>query len=90
MDLIDHGQRGSLRGGRYGLWGFAHLETNGEHVDLALSPDEAARRLREAVDADPYTAALWSALVSDAAISGDGNRAEPTPLCLMFGNYIQK
>ena len=27
MDLIDHGHRGSLRGGRYGLWGLAHLET---------------------------------------------------------------
>ena len=61
----------------------------GELADLALSPDEAARRLREAVDADPYTADLWSALVSDAAVSRDGKKAEPTPLCLMFGQGHQ-
>ena len=59
--------------------------------DLALSPEEAATSLRQAADAaseDRYVADLWSALVSDAAIKRDG-KAEPTPLCLMFGQGHQ-
>ena len=60
--------------------------------DLAFSPEEAARNLRKAADAadrDRYTADLWSALVSDAATARDGKKAEPTPLCLMFGQGHQ-
>ena len=59
--------------------------------DLKLSPKEAAERLRMAVTRDRYTSDLWAALVSDAAIR-DKNKtkqAEPTPLCLMFGQGWQ-
>ena len=55
--------------------------------DLKLSPDEAAERLRTALSGDRYAADLWAALTSDGAIR-DRNKAreaEPTPLCLLFG-----
>ena len=59
-------------------------------ADLTLPPDEAARILRDvAAGSDRYTADLWAALVSDAAIARDGGKAEPTPLCLMFGQGHQ-
>ena len=68
--------------------------------DLALESGDAARRLRKAAarrlqkaaaDADrpSYAAELWSALVSDAAVTRDGMKAEPTPLCLLFGQGHQ-
>ena len=60
--------------------------------NLTLSPEDAAQKLREAAgspEEDRYTADLWSALVSDAATSRDGKKAEPTPLCLMFGQGHQ-
>ena len=65
-----------------------HHDFNGLS-DLRLSPDEAARMLREAAGSDRYTADLWAALVSNAAIVRDGKRVEPTPLCLMFGQGHQ-
>ena len=58
-------------------------------ADLAFSPEKAAASLRRVADAasrDRYAADLWSALVSDAAISRDGKKAERTPLCLSRGN----
>ncbi len=60
-------------------------------VDLKLPPEDAARKLREIPkSADRgYTADLWAALVSDAAISRNGQKVEPTPLCLMFGQGNQ-
>ena len=51
--------------------------------DLTLLPDEAMRRLQTAVDSDRYTADLWAALVSNAAIAHDGKKVEPTPLALL-------
>ena len=60
--------------------------------DLALSPDDATRRLRTAAanaKRDRYVADLWSALVCDAATSRDGRKVEATPLCLMFGQGHQ-
>ena len=60
--------------------------------DLTLSPADAARTLQNAIgaaDGDGYVAALWAALVSDAAVSRDRKKAEPTPLCLMFGQGHQ-
>ncbi len=60
--------------------------------DLTLLPQEAARRLGQAAaeaNEAPYTADLWSALVSDVAMSSDLKKAEPTPLCLMFGQGHQ-
>ncbi len=59
--------------------------------DLKLSPEEATNRLADAAQADRYTADLWAALVSDAAVR-ERNRAtevEPTPLCLLFGQGHQ-
>ena len=53
--------------------------------DLTLLPDEAARKLQEAAGSDRYTADLWTALVSNAAIARDGEKVERTPLCLMSG-----
>ena len=61
-------------------------------TDLALAPEDARRRLRQAASLakrDRYTADLWSALVSDAALARDRKKAEPTPLCLMFGQGHQ-
>ena len=63
-----------------------------DREDLALSPADAARSLRKAVgtaDRDGYAADLWAALVSDTAVSRDRKKAEPTPLCLMFGQGHQ-
>lgn len=60
--------------------------------DLTLSPADATRCLQKAVGAanrDGYVADLWAALVSDAAVSRDRKKAEPTPLCLMFGQGHQ-
>ena len=60
--------------------------------DLALSPADAARTLQNVIgtaDRDGYVADLWAALVSDAAVSRDHKKAEPTPLCLMFGQGHQ-
>ena len=61
----------------------------GELSDLTLLPAEATRRLRDAAGSDRYTADLWAALVSDAAIARDGKKVEPTPLCFMFGQGHQ-
>lgn len=60
-------------------------------ADLTLSPEDAARRLREAgaANSDRYTADLWAALISDSAITRDGKKVEPTPFCLMFGQGHQ-
>ena len=60
--------------------------------DLTLLPKETARILGQAAaeaNEAPHTADLWSALVSDAAMSPDRKKAEPTPLCLMFGQGHQ-
>ena len=60
--------------------------------NLALESGDAARRLRKAAagaDRNPYAAELWSALVSDAAVTRDGVKATPTPLCLLFGQGHQ-
>lgn len=60
--------------------------------DLSLC--EVRKRLRavaaSAAD-DRYTADLWAALVSDAAVRerGKTKEAEPTPFCLMFGQGHQ-
>ena len=59
--------------------------------DLKLSPADTTTLLHKAARADRYTADLWAALVSDAAIR-DKNKeqeAEPTPLCLLFGQGHQ-
>ncbi|MDD9987603.1 MAG: hypothetical protein OXQ31_15115 [Spirochaetaceae bacterium] len=59
--------------------------------DLKLSREETAEKLVAAAHADQYTADLWAALVSDAAVR-ERNKAEevePTPLCLLFGQGHQ-
>ena len=70
-----------------GLADLADRHDFGELQDLKLSPTETAERLRRAVTKDRYTSDLWAALASDAAVR-DKNKtqeAEPTPLCLLFG-----
>ncbi len=58
--------------------------------NLQLSPEDAAGSLRRAASGgDRYAADLWAALVSDAAVARDGKKAEPTPLCLIFGQGHQ-
>lgn len=58
--------------------------------DLKLSPEDAAGKLRASRD-DRYAADLWAALVSDAATRDRDKKqeAEPTPLCLLFGQGHQ-
>ena len=59
--------------------------------DIKLSPEEAAERLGAAAHADRYTADLWASLISDAAVRerNKAAEAEPTPLCLLFGQGHQ-
>lgn len=64
----------------------------GDLKNLKLSPEEARRHLQRAVEAgfrNRYRSDLWAALVSDAAVRRDGKTAEPSPLCLMFGQGHQ-
>ncbi len=61
-------------------------------TDLTLSPEDATRTLRRAAETtgrDRYAADLWAAMICDVAVSRDGKKAEPTPLCLMFGQGHQ-
>ncbi len=70
-----------------GLRDLARRHDFGGLKDLKLSRGEAAERLRHAAARDRYTSDLWAALISDAA-ARDKNKmheAEPTPLCLLFG-----
>ena len=70
-----------------GLADLASRHDFGRLKDLKLSPEEAAEKLRTAVTRDRYVADLWAALTSDAAVrdKGKAGEAEPTPLCLLFG-----
>lgn len=75
-----------------GLDLLAQLHEFDGHKDLTLAPADAARSLQRAAGTaghDGYVPDLWAALLSDAAISRDGRKAEPTPLCLMFGQGHQ-
>ena len=70
-----------------GLKELARRHDFGQIKDLKLSREEATERLRHVVAGDRYVSDLWAALISDAAIR-DKNKvqeAEPTPLCLLFG-----
>ena len=75
-----------------GVTRLAERHDFGARKDLRLSVDAATEQLRAAVrSGDSYTADLWAALVSDAAVR-ERNRvkeAEPTPLCLIFGQGHQ-
>ena len=70
-----------------GLSELARRHDFGDLQDLKLSPDDATGRLRAAAAGDPYGADLWAALISDGAVRDKGKAclAEPTPLCLLFG-----
>ena len=70
-----------------GLADLANHHDFGQLKDLKLTPKEAAERLRMAASGDRYTADLWTALTSDAAVRDrhKTREAEPTPLCLLFG-----
>lgn len=60
--------------------------------DLNLPAEEATKALRDVsnpANSDSYSGELWSALITDTAISRDGKKVEPTPLCLMFGQGHQ-
>ena len=61
------------------------------HKNLRLLREAATERLRAASTGDRYTADLWAALVSDAAVRerNKTTEAEPTPFCLMFGQGHQ-
>ena len=75
-----------------GVTRLAERHDFGARKDLRLSVDDVAEQLRAAVRCgDSYTADLWSALVSDAAVRERNKvkEAEPTPLCLMFGQGHQ-
>lgn len=70
---------------RTGLKGLAHRHDFGQHEDLSLTADEARERLGSAATADRYTADLWASLICDATVDVKKGIAEPTPLCLLFG-----
>ena len=70
-----------------GLNDLARCHDFGGLRDLKLSPQEANHRLARVSAGDRYASDLWSALVSDAAVrdKNKAEEAEPTPLCLLFG-----
>ena len=70
-----------------GLNDLARHHDFGGLKDLKLSPEEAKDRLGRAAVGDKYASDLWAALISDAAVrdKNKGAEAEPTPLCLLFG-----
>ncbi|MCY3621198.1 MAG: hypothetical protein OXH68_05720 [Gammaproteobacteria bacterium] len=70
-----------------GLRGLAAQIDFDGRKDLRVTPAEGSVLLREARRSEAGD--VWSALVSDAVISRDGTRLEPTPLCLMFGQGHQ-
>ena len=75
-----------------GLDVLARLHEFDGRKDLTFAPGDAAESLRSAAgtaDQDRHFPDLWAALLSDAAITRDGKKAEPTPLCLMFGQGHQ-
>lgn len=75
-----------------GVTRLAERHDFGALKDLRLSPEDAAEQLADARGSgDAYTADLWAALVSDAAVRArnKAEEAEPTPLCLMFGQGHQ-
>ena len=73
-----------------GLGRLVQCHEFGGLTDLTIPADEASRtRFQNAAGADRYTADLWAALISDAAITRNGEKVEPTPLCLMFGQGHQ-
>lgn len=81
-----------VKGAVEGLRRLASRHEFGGRSTLAFSPDDAARNLGNAASAgsnDRYVADLWASLLSDAAITRDGKKIEPTPLCLMFGQGHQ-
>ena len=75
-----------------GLDALAKQQEFGYLKNLKLSPEEARHNLRRAAEAahsNRHASDLWAALVSDTAVRRDGKTAEPTPLCLMFGQGHQ-
>lgn len=80
-----------------GIATLAKFHDFGNRKNLEFSPKEAARRLQGstvATDQGRYTTDLWAAMVSDAAVSRDEAKVEPTPLCFMFGqghqNFLER
>ena len=75
-----------------GVMKLASRHDFGPYKDLKLAPETACQRLRSAAaGGDRYLADLWAALVSDAVVRerNKTKEAEPTPLCLMFGQGHQ-
>lgn len=67
-----------------GLNALAKHHDFSDKKDFNFSPEEAAESLEKARNAERYRADLWSALMSNVAIS-QKKKVEPTPFCLMFG-----
>ena len=74
-----------------GIQRLAVLHDFAPYKDLKLPRPVATKKLRAAAGSDRYTADLWAALVSDAAVRERNKtaEAEPTPLCLIFGQGHQ-
>ena len=61
----------------------------GQRKDLNLDPEEAATTLADARSTGGGAEDIWSALTTDAVIARNKRKAEPTPLCMMFGQGHQ-
>ena len=72
-----------------GLNDLAHSCSFEGYQDISLSPDEGRKFLARARISGGQSSSVWSALISDAVLSRDGKKVEPTPLCLMFGQGHQ-
>ena len=74
-----------------GIQRLAARHAFGTFKDLKLPLEIATKKLHQAAGSDSYTADLWAALASDAAVRERNKvlEVEPTPLCLMFGQGYQ-
>jgi hypothetical protein len=72
-----------------GLRGFVNHHDLNNARDLSFTVSEAREHLERAVRTSRPYADLWASLISDAAVSSKGDKVEPTPLCLMFGQGHQ-
>jgi len=75
-----------------GLNLLAELHNFDSRDDLKFAPEEVRSVLQRAINDDsqnPYVADLWSAIICDAALTKGGDKADPTPLCFMFGQGHQ-
>ena len=83
------GPQAVSQGARDGLDALSAMHDAQGHAGIGMTPGEARACLAQARGGPRHGADVWAAMVSDAALSADGKKVQPTPLCLMFGGGRQ-